>query len=118
MGQRRDAKNRSNPSSTREPRARGVGVGERVVNVEGGGDGESTAITEDGCAIGTRSRALGLEAGTDTTGGAGGFEGAGMGARRRRRGAEAFVNWPRDESGGLTTSRRNENMTRLTRAKG
>jgi len=33
-------------------------------------------------------------------------------------GAIAFVNWPRDESGELTTSRRKENMTRLTRAKG
>ena len=99
-------------------KARGVGVGERGDRSEGGGDGESTAIKEDGCAIGTRSKALGLEAGTDTWGGAGGFEGAGMGARRRRRGAEAFVNWPRDESGELTTSKRKENMTRLTRAKG
>jgi len=33
-------------------------------------------------------------------------------------GVIAFVNWPRDESGELTTSRRKENMTRLTRAKG
>ena len=67
-------------------------MGEREDRVEGGGDGESTAITEDGCAVGTRSKALGLEAGTDTTGGIGGFEGVGVGARRRRRGAEAFVN--------------------------
>ena len=58
----------------------GVGVGKRGDRLEGGGDGESTAIKEDGCAINTRSRALGLEAGTDSWGGAGGFEGAGMGA--------------------------------------
>ena len=99
-------------------RARGMGVGERGDRSEGGGDGESTAIKEDGCVIGTRSRALGLEARTDSIGGAGGFEGAGMGARQRRRGAEALVNWSRDESGELTTSKRKVNMTRLTRAKG
>ena len=99
-------------------RAQGVGVGERGDRSEGGGNGESTAIKEDGCVISTRSRALGLKAGTDATGGARGFEGAGMGARRRRRGAKAFVNWPRDESEELTTSRRKANMTRLTRAKG
>ena len=95
-----------------------MGEGDKGVNVEGEGDGESTAIKEDGCAAGTCSEALGLEAGTDSTGGAGGFEGAGMGARRRRQGAEAFVNWPRGESGELMTSRRKVNMTRLTRAKG
>ena len=61
-------------------RARGVGVGERGERSEGGGDGESTAIKEDGCAISTRSKALGLEAQTDSWGGAGGCEGAGMGA--------------------------------------
>ena len=99
-------------------RARGMGVGERGDRSEGGGNRESTAIKEDGCVAGTRSRALGLEARTDSLEGAGGCEGAGMGARRRRRGAEAFVNWPRDESRELTTSRRKENMTRLTRAKG
>ena len=99
-------------------RARGVGVGRRGDRSEGGGDGESMAIKEDGCATGTRSKALGLEARTDSWGGAGGCEGAGMGAWRRQQGAEAFVNWPRDESGELTTSSRKENMTRLTRVKG
>ena len=77
-----ERKNARRASLSETSRARGVGVGEREVRVEGGGDGESTAITEDGCAIGTGSRALGLKAGTDTTGGAGGFEGVGMGARR------------------------------------
>ena len=67
-------------------------MGKRGDRSEGGGDGESMAIKEDGCAAGTRSRALGLEARTDSWGGAGGFEGAEMGARRQRRGAEAFVN--------------------------
>ena len=62
-------------------KARGVGVGERGDRSEGGGDGESTAIREDGCATGTRSKALGLEAGADPWGGARGCEGAGMGAR-------------------------------------
>ena len=99
-------------------KARGMGVGERGDRSEGGGDGEFTAIKEDGCAAGMRSRALGHEARTGATGGAGGCEGVGMGARRRRQGAEAFVNWPREESGELTTSKRKENMTRLTRAKG
>ena len=58
-------------------------MGEREVNVEGGGDRESTAIKEDSCAVGTRPKVLGLEVGTNSTGGAGGFEGAGMGAQRR-----------------------------------
>jgi len=100
-------------------RARGVGVGERGDRSEGGGDGESTAIKEDGSeAVGMGSRALGLEARTSPPEGAGSREGVGVDARRRRRGAKAFVNWPRDESGELTTSRRKENMTRLAMAKG
>ena len=61
-------------------RVRGVGMGERGDRSEGGGNGESTAIKEDGCAVSTRSRALGLEAQTDARGGAGGCEGARMGA--------------------------------------
>ena len=103
---------------TAKSRARGVGVGERGDRSEGGGDRESTAIKEDGCAASTGSRALGLKARTNSTGGAGGCEGARVGAWQRRQGAEAFVNWLRVESGELTTSRRKENMTRLTRAKG
>ena len=49
-------------------KARGVGVGERGDRSEGGGDGESMAIKEDGCAVNTRSRALGLEVRTDSGG--------------------------------------------------
>ena len=64
-------------------RARGVGMGERGDRSEGGGNGESTAIKEDGCVTSMRSKALGLEAQTDSWGGAGGYEGAGMGAWRR-----------------------------------
>ena len=59
-------------------KAQGVGVGEREDRSEGGGNGESTAIKEDGCAAGTRSKALGLKAQTDSWGGAGGFEGVRM----------------------------------------
>jgi len=44
-------------------RARGVGVGERGDRSEGGGDGESTAIKEDGnVTVGMGSRAQGLKA--------------------------------------------------------
>jgi len=41
-------------------RAQGVGMGKRGDRLEGGGDGESTAIKEDSCIIGMRSKALGL----------------------------------------------------------
>ena len=61
-------------------RAQGMGVGKREDRSEGGGDGESTAIREDGCTVGIKSRVLGLEAQTDPMGRAGGCEGAGMDA--------------------------------------
>jgi len=72
-------------------RARGVGVGERGDRSEGGGDGESTAIKEDGnVTVSMGSRALGLEARTSPPEGAGRREGAGVDAQWRRCGAIAF----------------------------
>ena len=65
---------------TTKSMAQDMGMGERGDRLEGGGDGESMAIKEDGCTVGTRSRALGLEAQTDFLGGAGGWEEVGMGA--------------------------------------
>jgi len=64
-------------------RARGVGVGERGDRSEGGGDGESTAIKEDGnVTVGMGSRVLGLEARTSPPRGAGSVEGARVGAQQ------------------------------------
>ena len=57
-------------AAAKESRAQGMGMGNREDRLEGGGDGESTAIKEDGCVIGTRSRVLGLKARTDSLGGA------------------------------------------------
>jgi len=49
-----------------------VGMGERGDRSEGGGEGESTAIREDGnVMVGMGSRALGLEAQTSPPKGAG-----------------------------------------------
>jgi len=62
-------------------KARGMGVGERGDRSEGGGDGESTAIKEDGnVAVGKGSKARGLEALTSPPEGAGSVEGARVGA--------------------------------------
>jgi len=100
-------------------KAQGMGMGERGDRSEGGGDGESTAIKEDGNeVVGMGSRVLGLKAQTSPPEGAGRCEGVGVDVQRRWCGADAFMNWPRDESGKLTTSRRKENITCLTRAKG
>ena len=66
---------------TTKSRARGVGVGERGDRSEGGGDGESTAIKEDGnVTVGMGSRALGLKARTSPPKGARSQEGAGVDA--------------------------------------
>jgi len=61
-----------------------MGVGERGDRLEGGGDGESTAIKEDSCAVGMKSRVLGLEAQTSPPKGARRQEGAGVDVRQRQ----------------------------------
>jgi len=69
-------------ADTTKSRAQGVGVGERGDRSEGGGDGESTAIKEDGnVTVGMGSRVLGLEARTSPPEGAGRQEGAGVDAQ-------------------------------------
>jgi len=65
-------------------KAQGVGMGKRGDRSEGGGDGESTAIKEDGNeAVSMGSRALGLKARTSPPKGAGRCEGAGVDMQQR-----------------------------------
>ena len=84
----------------------------------GGGNRELMASKEDSCAVGIGSRVLGLVFQTSPPKGARRYERAGVDTQQQQQGAEAFINWPRVESGELTTSRRKENITHLTRVKG
>ena len=87
---------------------------------EGGGDGESTAITGAACKGddgGIMVRVLGLSARTSQGGGG---EGAGTDTRTcRRRGAEVLTNEARERvPWSLMTSRMKVKRTRLHRATG